>query len=135
VSAAWNILTDLLEYTCKHEGMHFVEVDPEDTTKECASCNVKTDKPLWVREHSCPAYGFEADRDANAAWNILSRELTDLGVGHSEGTSSEISDFWCANESPRDSSTSVETALPMGTTVVPVKRVYQTPSGGLSDAV
>ncbi|WP_231858892.1 RNA-guided endonuclease InsQ/TnpB family protein [Haloquadratum walsbyi] len=92
-SVAWNTFTNLLEYKCKHEGTHFVEVDPEDTTKECASCGVKTDKPLWVREHSCPACGFEADRDANAAWNILSRGLTDIGVGHSEGTSqkSEIS--------------------------------------------
>jgi len=134
-SAAWNIFTDLLEYKCKREGTHFVEVDPKDTTKECASCGVKTDKPLWVREHSCPACGFEADRDANAAWNILSRGLTDLGVGHSEGTSPEISDFWCANESPRDSSTPVETTLAVGTTVVPAKRVHQTPSGGLSDAV
>ena len=134
-SVAWNTFTNLLEYKCKHEGTHFVEVDPEDTTKECASCGVKTDKPLWVREHSCPACGFEADRDANAAWNILSRGLTDLGVGHSEGTSPGIADFWCANESRSDSSPPVETALAVGTTVVPAKRVHQTPSGGLSDAV
>ena len=134
-SVAWNTFTNLLEYKCKHEGTHFVEVDPEDTTKECASCGVKTDKPLWVREHPCPACGFEADRDANAAWNILSRGLTDIGVGHSEGTSPKIGDFWCANESPGDSSTPVETVLPVGTTVVPAKRVHQTPSGGLSDAV
>ena len=123
-SVAWNTFTNLLEYKCKHEGTHFVEVDPEDTTKECASCGVKTDKPLWVREHSCPACGFEADRDANAAWNILSRGLTDIGVGHSEGTSPKIGDFWCANESPGDSSTPVETVLPVGTTVVPAKRVH-----------
>ena len=57
-----------------------------------------------------------------------------LGVGHSEGTSPEISDFWCANESPRDSSTLMETALPMDTPVS-AKCVHQTPSGGLSDAV
>ena len=105
-SAAWNIFTNLLEYKCKREGTHFVEVDPEDTTKECASCGVKTDKPLWVREHSCPACGFEADRDANAAWNILLRGLAKLGVGHSEGTP-------------------VETALPTGTAVVPAKRVVE----------
>ena len=134
-SAAWNIFTDMLETKCERDGTYFVEVAPEGTTKECAQCGVETVKPLWVREHSCPACGFEADRDANAAWNILSRGLTDLGVGHSEGTSPEIGDFWCANESPCDSSTPVETALPAGTTVVPAKRVHQTPSGGLSDAV
>jgi putative transposase len=122
-SAAWNTFTDLLKYKCKREGTHFVEVAPEGTTKECAQCGVKTDKPLWVREHSCPACGFEADRDANAvvrlrltgskiardfatAWNILSRGLTDLGVGHSEDTP-------------------VETALPVDTAVVSAKRVVE----------
>jgi len=113
-SAAWNTFTTLLEYKCKREGTHFVEVDPEDTTKECASCGVATDKPLWVREHNCPTCGFEMDRDANAALNILSRGFEQLGVGHSEGTP-------------------VETALPMFTSsgdsgVVDVKRVVESGS-------
>ena len=105
-SSAWNSFTDLLEYKCKREGTHFVEVDPDGTTKECARCGVETEKPLWVREHSCPGCGFEADRDVNAAWNILSRGLTELGVGHSELPP-------------------VETALPTGTAVVPAKRVVE----------
>ncbi|WP_254840101.1 RNA-guided endonuclease InsQ/TnpB family protein [Natronomonas marina] len=113
-SAAWDTFTNLLEYKCKREGTHFVEVDPEDTTKECASCGVKTDKPLWVREHSCPACGFEADRDANAAWNILFRGLTELGVGYSEGTP-------------------VETALPVDTAVVSAKRVVEAGSPCLTE--
>jgi len=113
-SSAWNTFTDILEYKCKREGTHFVEVDPEGTTKECAQCGVETDKTLWVREHSCPACGFEADRDANAAWNILLRGLADLGVGHSEKTS-------------------VETALPAGTGVVPAKRVVESGSPCLKE--
>ena len=113
-SAAWNTFTKMLETKCEREGTHFVEVQPEGTTKECASCGVETDKPLWVREHSCPACGFEADRDANAAWNILSRGLSKLGVGHSEGTP-------------------VETALPTGTNMVPAKRVVETGSPCLKE--
>ena len=113
-SSAWNTFTDMLEYKCKREGTHFVEVQPEGTTKECAHCGVETDKPLWVREHSCPACGFEADRDANAAWNILLRGLTELGVGHSEGTP-------------------VETALPVDTAVVSAKRVVETGSPCLKE--
>ena len=105
-SAAWNTFTSMLETKCEREGTHFVEINPAGTTKECASCGVETEKPLWVREHSCPACGFEADRDANAAWNILSCGLSKLGVGHSEDTP-------------------VETALPTGTTVVPAKRVVE----------
>ena len=111
--AAWGTFQQMLEYKCEREGTHFVEVDPRNTTKECASCGVKTDKPLWVHEHSCPACGFEADRDANAAWNILSRGLEDIGVVHSE-------------------STPVETALPTDT-VVSAKRVIETGSPTLKE--
>ncbi len=114
--AAWGTFLQMLEYKCEREGTHFVGVDPAGTTKECAACGVSTEKPLWVREHSCPSCGFTADRDWNAAWNILSRGLKQVGVGRSE-------------------SPPVETALPTGTTLVPAQRVRQTPSGGLSDPV
>ncbi len=67
---------------------------------------LESDKPLWVREHSCPSCGFTADRDWNAAWNILSRGLKQVGVGRSE-------------------SPPVETALPTGTTLVPAQRVVE----------
>ena len=104
--AAWGTFLRMLEYKCEREGTHFVAVNPRGTTKECASCGVSTDKPLWVREHSCPACGFEADRDANAAWNILSRGIRKrLGAGRSE-------------------STPVETALPVDTSVS-AKRVVE----------
>ncbi|AGB33718.1 IS200/IS605 family element transposase accessory protein TnpB (plasmid) [Halolamina sp. CBA1230] len=113
-SAAWRTFLSLLEYKCEREGTHFVAVNPRGTTKECASCGVSTEKPLWVREHSCPACGFEVDRDANAAWNILSRGLQDVGMGYSE-------------------STPVETALPTGTTSVPAKRVVEAGSPTLKN--
>ncbi|RLM88508.1 transposase [Halobellus sp. Atlit-38R] len=130
--ASWGTFLRMLEYKCEREGTHFVAVDPRGTTKECASCGTETDKPLWVREHSCPSCGFEADRDANAAWNILSRSLEDVGVGYSESTSPEIEDFWCANESRSDSLTPVETALPADTPVS-AKRVVETGSPTLKE--
>ncbi|MDB9275979.1 RNA-guided endonuclease InsQ/TnpB family protein [Halorubrum ezzemoulense] len=110
---AWGTFLGMLEYKCEREGTHFVAVNPRGTTKECASCGVKTEKPLWMREHSCPACGFEADRDANAAWNILSRGLEEVGVGYSE-------------------STPVETALPVDTPVS-AKRVVETGSPTLKE--
>ncbi len=85
-SAAWGTFRRMLEYKCEHNGTHFVAVEPAGTTKACAACGVSTDKPLWVREHSCPSCGFEADRDWNAAYNILSRGIKHVGVGHSELT-------------------------------------------------
>jgi len=89
-------------------------------------------KPLWVREHSCPACGFKMDRDANAAINILSRGFGQLGVEHAEGTSPEIGDFWCANEVRSDSSTPVETALAVDTPVS-AQRVVETGSPTLKE--
>ena len=126
--AAWGTFLRMLKYKCERKGAHFVVVDPAGTTKECAACGVSTDKPLWVREHSCPSCGFTADRDWNAAWNVLSRGIKRLGAGRSESTSPERSAFWCADETRRVSSPPVETALPTGTTSVPAKRVVETGS-------
>ena len=58
-----------------------------------------------------------------------------LGVGYSQETSPEIGDFWfwCANESPRDSSTPVETALPV-VTPVSAKCVVEAGSPALTEA-
>ena len=112
--AAWGMFLRMLEYKCEREGTHFVAVNSRGTTKECASCGVSSDKPLWVREHSCPACGFEADRDANAAWNILSRGMKQLGAGRSE-------------------STPVETALPVDTDSVSAKRVVEAGSPTLKE--
>ena len=112
--AAWGTFLQMLEYKCEREGTHFVAVEPAGTTKECAACGVSTDKPLWVREHSCPSCGFTADRDWNAAYNILVRGLKQIGTGCPE-------------------STPAETALPTGTHSVPAKRVVETGSPTLKE--
>jgi len=85
----WRDFITILKHHGKKRGCHVVEVDPADTTKACNKCGVKTEKPLWVREHSCPSCGFETDRDYNAALNVWERGLDDLGVGHSEDTPAE----------------------------------------------
>jgi len=113
--AAWGTFLRMLEYKCEREGTHYVAVDPRGSTKECSQCGVSTEKPLWVREHSCPSCGFKIDRDLNAAYNILSRGCNQLGVVHSE-------------------SMPAETALPTGTNSAPAKRVMETGSPVLSEA-
>ena len=107
--AAWSRFLDLLEYKADLHGTHVVLVDPEGTTKECTVCGVETAKPIWVREHSCPACGHTESRDLNAAKNILNRGLRYIGAGRSE-------------------STPVQTALPTFTPqreVVDAKRVVE----------
>lgn len=76
----------LLEYNGDPYGTHVVRVEPAGTTKECSECGVATSKPLWVREPSCPAYGYEEDRDLNAVKTVLSRGMTQIGAGRSEST-------------------------------------------------
>ncbi|MDL0138883.1 transposase [Halobacterium salinarum] len=109
--AAWRQFITLLEYKADLYGCHVKQVEARGTTKECAKCGVETAKPTWVREHSCPACGFEADRDANASMNVLQRGFSELGLG------------W-----PED--TPVETALPTDTTSVSAKCVVETGSLG-----
>ena len=84
--AAWRQFITLLEYKAELYGTHFVQVDTRGSTKECAKCGTETAKPIWVREHACPACGFECDRDANAALNILQRGFDELGLGWPEST-------------------------------------------------
>ena len=109
--AAWRQFISLLEYKAELYGTHVVQVEAAGTTKECAKCGVETAKSIWVREHSCPSCGFEADRDANAAMNVLKRGFAELGLG------------W-----PED--TPVETALPTDTDSVSAKRVVEAGSLG-----
>ncbi|WP_394741011.1 RNA-guided endonuclease InsQ/TnpB family protein [Natronococcus roseus] len=84
--AAWRQFITLLEYKGDLYGTHVVQVLARGTTKECAKCGVETAKPLWVRDHSCPSCGFETDRDANAALNVLQRGFSELGLGWPEDT-------------------------------------------------
>jgi len=84
--AAWRQFITLLEYRADLHGTHVVQVEARGTTKECASCGVETAKPIWVREHSCPSCGFECDRDANAAMNVLQSGFAELGLGWPEDT-------------------------------------------------
>jgi len=78
--AAWSRFLSLLAYKADLHGVHVEPVEPRDTTKACNQCGVKTSKPLWVREHSCPACGHEEDRDLNAAKNVLDKALAKVGV-------------------------------------------------------
>jgi putative transposase len=104
----------MLEYKGDLYGMHVIQVNPAGTTKECAECGVETEKPLWVREHSCPSCGLEADRDANASYNVLARGLQRLGLGQAEVT-------------PVETATTVETDGGSSSSV-PASRVIETGS-------
>ena len=55
-----------------------IAVDPKYTSQNCSSCGEKVTKALSTRTHNCPHCGYIADRDENAAINILSAALKQL---------------------------------------------------------
>ena len=57
-------------------GKKVIEVDPRGTSQMCSQCGADVKKSLGIRVHECPYCGFTADRDINAAINILHKGWT-----------------------------------------------------------
>jgi putative transposase len=60
-----------LDYKAIEAGVQVVKVNPYNTSQACSQCGMLVEKDLSVRVHHCPHCGFTADRDVNAALNIL----------------------------------------------------------------
>ncbi|MDQ0195332.1 RNA-guided endonuclease InsQ/TnpB family protein [Paenibacillus wynnii] len=73
--AGWNQLVQFTTYKAESAGRVVVQVDPRNTSQLCSNCGEIVKKALSVRVHSCDHCGYTADRDVNAAINILQRAL------------------------------------------------------------
>jgi putative transposase len=73
--AGWDQLVRFIAYKAESAGRVIVRVNPRNTSQDCSNCNQPVKKSLAVRIHRCPYCGYEADRDVNAAQNILKRAL------------------------------------------------------------
>jgi putative transposase len=113
---SWRKTIQVFKRHGEKNGCYVIEVPPAGTTKRCSQCGTETAKPLWVREHSCPACGFEADRDYNAALEIKRRGLEELGIKDSTADLGQ----------GMAESTPAETALPGESTQISSKRVVET---------
>jgi len=69
--ASWGLLRFFLAYKAESAGREFVAVPPHYTSQKCSRCKEFVQKSLSVRTHVCPYCGYVADRDTNAARNIL----------------------------------------------------------------
>jgi putative transposase len=69
--ASWSMLRTLLESKAEYAGRKVIAVAPHWTTQKCSQCGEIVEKSLSVRTHCCPHCGYVADRDVNAAKNIL----------------------------------------------------------------
>ena len=80
--AGWYTFRSWLEYFGRKYGKITVAVPPHNTSQNCSNCGEKVKKSLSTRTHVCPHCGHVADRDVNAAVNILRLGLST--VGHTE---------------------------------------------------
>src|SRR5262249_40233047 len=71
--AGWSQFLIILKDKAENAGHQVVEVNPAYTTQECNKCGELVQKSLSVRTHVCTSCGYVADRDLNAAKNILAR--------------------------------------------------------------
>jgi len=85
--ASWGAYRQLLAYKAGSAGCKLVQVNPKDTTRSCNNCGVKHGIGLSERVFSCPSCGFSADRDVNAAKNILAIATAGLAGSHACGDS------------------------------------------------
>ena len=73
-NASWSMFRQMLEYKCQWYGKKLVAVDPKNTSRICSKCGYNSgEKPLEIREWTCPKCKAHHDRDINAAVNILNK--------------------------------------------------------------
>jgi len=73
--ASWGMFRRYLEAKAESAARQVIAVRPHYTSQKCSACGEYVEKSLSVRTHVCPCCGYLADRDENAARNILQRGL------------------------------------------------------------
>jgi putative transposase len=68
---SWGMFRCYLENKAENAGRQVIAVAPHYTSQKCSHCGEYVQKSLSVRTHVCPFCGYMADRDENAARNIL----------------------------------------------------------------
>ena len=105
--AAWYRFREWLEYFGRIYGVPVIAVEAAYTSQNCSNCGEKVIKTLSTRTHECPHCGYAADRDQNAAINILKSALKQLSntVGQTEINASGEIDLCLNGETQLSKST------------------------------
>lgn len=88
MDASWGAFLDILTAKAASAGHEVVRVNPRFTSQKCHQCGEIVQKSLSVRTHICSFCGYVADRDVNAAKNILKAGALPSGVKHPDGGAS-----------------------------------------------
>jgi putative transposase len=72
----WGQFISILYSKAEGAGVQVIAVPPGNTTQQCSACEALPETPeqrkrLSDRVHRCPSCGYVADRDLNAAQNVL----------------------------------------------------------------
>ena len=73
LDVAWGTFLHILSHKAEEAGVTVMAVPPHHTTQACSQCGTlpAVPKTLADRVHRCSSCGYVADRDLNAAQNIL----------------------------------------------------------------
>jgi len=69
--AGWAQFRTILTSKAACAGKRVDAIPPAYTSQDCSGCGERVPKSLSIRTHVCPSCGLVADRDENAAVNIL----------------------------------------------------------------
>jgi putative transposase len=83
--ASWYQFRVWIEYFGRIFGRTTIAVAPQYTSQDCSNCRTRVQKALSTRTHKCPHCGYTADRDENAAINILKKGIATAGHVGSSG--------------------------------------------------
>jgi putative transposase len=86
MDASWGAFLAILAAKAENAGHQVIRVNPRFTSQKCHQCGEIVQKALSVRTHICPFCGYVADRDVNAAQNILMAGAPPSGAKHSAGS-------------------------------------------------
>jgi putative transposase len=79
--ASWSAFLGILTDKAERAGHVVIRVPARFTTQKCSRCGAYVQKSLGVRTHMCASCGYIADRDVNAAKNILRAGAPPSGTG------------------------------------------------------
>ncbi len=94
MDASWGAFLDILSEKAERAGHQVIRVNPRFTSQKCYQCGEIVQKSLSVRTHLCPFCGYVADRDVNAAKNILLQARTWPSGTVSDGSPVELRSPW-----------------------------------------
>ena len=97
----WAAFDQIVEHKAGKAGVHYVKVNPANTSTDCSACGHRQPMPLGTRVYDCGNCGLVLCRDTNAARNICARAYPK--VRGREGTTPDvarITNFWQETDHP-----------------------------------